>query len=382
MLLFSNSASAAGESKTPSGSQVEDPGKCLVYVGTYTGARSKGIYAYRMDLATGFLTSLGLVAETPNPSFLDLNPQRHFLYAANEIDHFEGKASGAVSAFSMDPTTGKLSLLNQRPSVGAGPCHLVLDQNGRNLLVANYGSGSIAVLPVGEDGRLGEASAFIQHAGKSINPERQAGPHAHCLTLAPDNRFALACDLGLDKILIYQFDAQTGKLVPNQPAFAPTKAGAGPRHLVFHPDSRHAFLISELDSTITVFEHEAGHGALKEVQTISALPADSQAASSAAEIAIHPSGKFLYASNRGHDSIAIFAINPAKGTLTLIGHEPTQGKTPRHFGIDPTGKFLLAANQDSDSIVVFAINDTTGRLKPAGQTVHIAAPACIIFLQR
>jgi 6-phosphogluconolactonase len=381
MLLFSNIAGAAGESQAPPGRRGEDPGKCLVYVGTYTGAKSKGIYGYQLDLATGSLTALGLAAETPNPSFLDINPRKHFLYAANEIDHFGGKASGAVSAFSIDPATGKLSLLNQRPSIGTGPCHLVLDRGGRNLLVANYNSGSITALPIGPDGRLGETTAFIQHAGKSVHPERQEGPHAHCLALDAENRFALACDLGLDKILIYRFDAKTGKLVPSEPAFAQTKSGAGPRHLVFHPDGRHLFLINELDSTITVFDYDSAHGAMRETQTIPALPDDFKAASTAAEIAVHPSGKFLYASNRGHDSIAVFAIDPAKGTLTLVGHQPSQGKTPRHFGIDPTGKYLLAANQDSNTIVVFTIDPATGALKPAGQTVQITAPACVTFLQ-
>jgi 6-phosphogluconolactonase len=360
----------------------DNPHGLLVYVGTLSGAKSKGIYAYRMDPATGSLSPIGLAAETPSPSFLDIDGRGRFLYAANEINHFEGKAAGAVSAFAIERETGKLTLLNQRSSVGAGPCHVALDRTGKFALVANYGSGSVAVLPVEADGRLGEARTFRQHEGRSVNPERQAGPHAHCMALDPANRFALACDLGLDKVLIYRFDPQAGTLTPNEPAHAEIKPGSGPRHLAFAPDGRHVYVINEMEATVVAFDYDAKRGALKETQTISALPDDFKGQKWAAEIEVHPSGKFLYASNRNHNSIAVFAIDKRTGKLTLVQHEPTQGKTPRHFTIDPTGRFLLVANQDSDNIVVFSIDTATGRLKPAGQTVEAPTPMCIKFVPR
>jgi 6-phosphogluconolactonase len=373
-VLFSSSsidaAAATASSKQP-----------LVYVGAFTGpSKGKGIYAYRMDLDSGAMTPLGLAAETDSPTFLDVDSKGRHVYAINEIEHFDGKPAGAVSAFSIDRASGKLTPLNQLSSVGTGPCYVMVDRGGRNALVANYAGGSIAVLPIGSDGRLKDASAFIQHTGKSVNPDRQAGPHAHCLTLDPAGHFAFACDLGLDKILIYKLDSKSGKLVPNHPAFAEVKPGDGPRHIAFDPSGHFAYVITEMHSTIVAFKYDSRRGALEEVQTVSSVPDDFTGNKWGAEIQVHPSGKFLYASNRNHDSIAVFAIDAATGKLTSLQHEPTQGKTPRYFTLDPTGKFLLAANQDSDTIVIFRVDPTTGRLTPTGQTVQIPGPACIKFV--
>ncbi len=349
-----------------------------VYVGTYTGGKSKGIYLFHLDMASGKLTAVGLAAETTNPSFLAIHPGRRFLYAVNEIENFDGKKSGAVSAFAIDPETGHLTLLNRQPSGGAGPCHLVVDKQGKNVLVANYGSGSVAVLPIQADGRLGPPTSTIQHSGSSVNPQRQEGPHAHSINLDAANRHALAADLGLDKVFIYRFDADRGTLSPNDPPFAAVAPGAGPRHFAFHPNGRTAYVINEMGMTVTVFSYDAGTGALKTLQTISTLPEGAHGENySTAEVQVSPNGKFLYGSNRGHDSIAIFQIDPHTGLLTYVGNEPTQGKTPRNFGIDPTGTYLLAANQDSNTIVVFRIDPQTGRLTPTGNTAEVPMPVCV-----
>ena len=377
MLVVGNCAATADDSAA------DKRKKCLVYIGTYTDTpgKSKGIYVLELDPATGLLTPLGVAAETINPTFLDLSPDRRFLYAANEIGNFENKSAGAVSAFAIDDATGKLTLLNQTSTRGDGPCHVVLDKKGRHALVANYGGGSVAVLPIDKDGKLGEAAAFVQHQGRSINPQRQGEPHAHCVALDKDNHFAFVCDLGLDKVMIYRFDPKKGTLTPNEAApFSSVQAGAGPRHMVFSRDDRYAYVINELKPLITVFAYDARSGALKELQTIRDLPEDFKGENSGAEIELHPSGRFLYASNRGHDSIAVFAVDPKKGTLTLVQHQSTQGKTPRNFGIDPTGKYLLAANQDSNNVVVFQIDETDGRLKPTGCNLKMPAPVCVKFL--
>lgn len=355
-------------------------GEYFVYIGTYTRGESKGIYAYRLQVPTGELTSLGLAAETPNPSFLALHPSRRFVYAVSEIATYEGQKSGAVSGFAVDPKTGKLSFLNKAASGGGGPCHLVVDKAGKNVLVANYGGGSVAVLPVRKDGRLAEASAFVQHSGSSVNPKRQQGPHAHSINLSPDNRFAVAADLGLDQVLVYRFDPSKGSLAANDPAYAKVNPGAGPRHFAFHPDGRFAYVINELQSTVTAFAYDAGRGVLKELQTITTLPKDFAGENYTAEVQVHPTGKFLYGSNRGHDSIAVFAVDAAKGTLTPVEHVSTQGKTPRNFGIDPTGSYLFAANQNTGNIVIFRIDAKTGRLKPTGQVLEVPSPVCVKFM--
>jgi 6-phosphogluconolactonase len=355
-------------------------GALWVYVGTYTQGKSQGIYRFNLDLGAGKLTPAGVTPGVNNPSFLAIHPNRRFLYAVIEIDNFGGQKSGAVSAFAIDAKTGNLTLLNQQPSRGGGPCHLTVDKGGKCVLVANYGGGSVAALPIEADGRLGAPTAFIQHEGKSANPRRQEGPHAHCILLDQANRLAFAADLGLDKILVYRFDAAKGTLVAHNPPAASVAAGSGPRHFAFHPSGRYAYVINELASTVTAFRYDSRKGALETLQTISSLPSGFSGNNSTAEIAVHPSGKFLYGSNRGHNSIVIYAIDEATGRLTLVGHQPTQGKTPRNFAIDPTGNYLLAANQDSDSIVVFRIDGKTGQLQPTGQSVEVPMPVCVVMM--
>jgi len=355
--------------------------KYLVYVGTYTEpqSQSKGIYAYRYDASSGKLNSLGLAAEAINPSFLAVHPNRRFLYAVNEVADHLGKSSGAISAFSIDAATGKLKLLNQVASLGADPCYITLDKSGKFVLVANYTGGSVAVFPVLPDGRLGKASAFVQHTGHGTNPERQEGPHAHSIDLSTDNRFAFVDDLGLDELLVYRFDAEKGMLTPNDPPFAKLDAGAGPRHFALRADGKFAYVVSEMQSSVTVFSYDAG--AFRRLQTLSTLPKDFSARNEDAEIEVHPSGKFLYASNRGHDSIAVFSIDQAKGTLTLVEHVPAGGKEPRHFEIDPAGKRLFVENQKSDDIVVFRIDEKTGRLTKTEEKLDVGAPVCVKFVR-
>ncbi len=352
----------------------------LVYVGTYTGASSKGIYVSKLDPATGKLSSLELAVETRNPSFLAVHPNGRFLYAIGEIGDSNGKRPGAVSAFSIEAKTSKLTLLNQQSSGGAGPCHLTADKTGRCLLVANYGNGSIAALPLQADGRLSPPSVSIQHHGSSVDPQRQAGPHAHFITTDPANRLALVCDLGLDKVLTYRLDAPKASLTAHDPPAVAIKAGSGPRHLAFHPTGRLVYVINEMGSSLSVFSWDAERGQLRDLQMVSTLPEKFTGHSSGAEVQVHPSGKFVYASNRGHDSIAVFAIDARTGMLTCAGYQPTQGKTPRHFAIDPSGKWLLAENQDSNNIVVFGVDPKTGALSPTGQVLEVGAPACAVFV--
>ena len=296
------------------------------------------------------------------------------------MDDGKGKGNGTVSAFAIEPESGKLTLLNQQSSGGGGPCHVAVDAKGKCVLTANYGSGSVAVLPIQADGSLGAPATTIQHTGSGPNPERQVGPHAHFITPSPDDRFALACDLGLDKVIAYQLDAKAPKLTPAMPEFAKVAPGAGPRHLTFSPDGKFVYVINEMISSITAFRYEAKTAALTEVQTISTLPKDSATTSYCAEIAMHPTGKFLYGSNRGHDSIAVFAVEKQSGKLTALEYPSTQGRTPRHFAIDPTGRWLLAENQGSDTVVVFSLDTVTGQLKPTGQTVAVGSPVCAVFV--
>jgi 6-phosphogluconolactonase len=354
----------------------------LVYAGTYTGGKSEGIYIFRLDQKSGAMEPRGVAKGVSNPSFLALAPSGRFIYAACEVAEFAGEKSGAIAAFAIDEKTGALALINQQPSGGGGPCHLVVDRAGRNVLVANYGGGSVSVLRIEEDGRLGRASAFVQHEGSSVNPQRQARPHAHSINLDAANRFAFAADLGLDKVLIYRFAAERGTLEAAEQPFAALAPGSGPRHFAFHPAGRHAYVINEMASTVTAFTYDAPRGALAELQTLSTLPEGFSGRNSTAEVQVAPSGKFLYGSNRGHDSIAVFAIDLEKGTLAPVEHKPTGGKTPRNFGIDPTGTFLLAANQGSDSIVVFRIDGATGRLEATGEAASVPTPVCVKFLER
>jgi len=351
------------------------PQAVRVYVGTYTGAKSKGIYQVRLDLATGALGEPELAGEVANPSFLAIHPTNKFVYAVSEA----GGKDATVSAFAVAPETGKLTFLNKQPTRGNGPCYVSVDKTGKAALAANYGSGSVCAMPIGAGGELGEATAFIQHTGSGPNAARQKGPHAHCIDLTPDNRFTLVCDLGLDKIFVYRLDAAKATLTPNDPPSASVAPGAGPRHVAFHPSGKFVYVINEMAGTVTAFTYDAARGAMTEFQTVPTLPADFKGNSSTAEIVVHPSGKFLYGSNRGHDSIAIFAV-AEDGRLTPRGHQSTLGKTPRCFGIDPTGVWLVAANQGSDNVVAFRIDAETGGLKPAGAPVMVGSPVCVKFM--
>jgi len=352
----------------------------FVYVGTYTAEQSKGIYAYRFDAATGQFTPLGLVAETSNPSFLAVHPNHKILYAVNETGNFQNQSSGAITAFAIDSRTGKLTLLNQVASRGADPCYVAVDKTGKYVLVANYGGGSVAVFPVLKGGKLGEATSVLQYKGTGANPERQESPHAHWIDFSPDNRFVIAADLGLDHLNVYKFGTSKGSLVPNQPAVVQLQPGAGVRHFAFHPNARFAYAVNEMQSSVVSFAYDPAHGTLHELQTISMLPKGFSGKNDAAEIQIHPNGKFLYASNRGHDSIAVFSIDPSKGTLTPVQYVPTQGKAPRYFAIDPSGSRLWVANQNSGTIVIFQIDPTSGRLTSTGQVLQIASPVCLRFV--
>jgi len=354
----------------------------LVFVGTFTGKDSKGLYLMRMDPRTGALTKPELVAEAASPSFLALHPNHRFLYSVNEVDSLDGKrGGGAVSAFAIDPASGKLTPLNRQPSGGTSPTHISIDHKGRNVLVANYGSGSVVVLPVGEDGELAPVSSIDQHQGRGADPQRQEGPHAHCANLDPANRFAFSCDLGLDKVFVSRFDPAKHTIAPNDPPAAAVAPASGPRHLAFHPSGKFVYVVNEMACTVTAFGYDPDRGTLEQLQSVSTLPEGFSGEKSGAEIAVHPSGKFLYSSNRGDaNNIALFRIDQQTGKLTPAGHTSTQGKAPRSFGIDPSGTWLLAANQDTSNVVVFRIDADTGELKPVGVNVAVPTPVCITFL--
>lgn len=375
LLIFSAFLAQFASSQNSSGKS-----SYFMYVGTYTGPDSKGIYAFRFDPASAKVAPLGLAAESTNPSFLALDPTGHFLYAVNEVGDFGGAQSGAVSAFAIDRKTGKLAFLNEVPSRGAGPCHLSLDKSGKYVLVANYDGGSVAVFPILPGGRLGASTAFVQHRGHGPNAERQEAPHAHEIQPTPDNRFAIVADLGLDQLLVYRFDAAKGSLEPNAPPFALVEPGAGVRHFVFHPGGKHVFALNEMGGSITGFSFDSAKGVLRSQQLISTLPQNFKSKNESAEIAVSSDGRFLYASNRGPDDIAVFAIDSQSGILKLVEHVPTKGKMPRNFVIDPSGHYLLVANQDSNNIVVFRIDRKTGRLADTGQVINAPSPVSIVFV--
>lgn len=356
----------------------------LVYVGTasYSGQVSKSILAFRFNPKTAELSPLGVAGEADNPGFLAVHPNQHTLYAVNETGNQKAQTGGSVSAFALDRQTGKLKLLNNVAAHGAHPCHLTVDKAGKYVVVASYFGGAVESFPVKPDGRLGDTASVVRHTGRSINKERQEAPHPHGLKLSPDSRFALVADLGIDKLMIHQFNAQDGTLTPNKQLSATLPPGAGPRHVAIAPSGKFAFVVNELNSTVSAFSRNVTSGALDLAQTLSTLPKDFKGENSGAEIEVFPSGSFLYVSNRGHDSIAVFSIDASKGTLTPIEQVSTQGKTPRNFGIDPTGSFLIAANQDSQNLVVFRIHPETGRLTPAGQSVKTTrAPVCVTFVR-
>lgn len=348
----------------------------LLYVGTYTSGKSEGVYMYSMNAATGALTPRSSI-KSINPSFLVVNPGR-FLYAVNEVPELDGKPTGGVSAFAIDPFAAKLTFINQQPSEGTDPCHLSFDRQRKNLLVANYTSGTVSVLPIQRDGSLGAAIDVKQHEGSGPR-EQQKSAHAHCIKLDRANRFAVAADLGSDKVMIYRFNQLNGKLEPGQQPSATLHPGAGPRHLTFHPNGKYLYVINELDSSLTTFKYDAAKGSLTAFETVSTLPRDFVGTSYCADIHISKSGRFLYGSNRGHNSIVVFAIDPRTARLSLVEHVSTQGNWPRNFVIDPTGQFLLVANQRSDNVVVFRIDAQTGRLTPTGHTAEILAPVCLQY---
>ncbi len=346
----------------------------LVYLGTYTGPQSQGIYAVRFDAATGAVSEPFVAAATPNPSFVLIHPNRKFVYAVDE------SRQGAVHAFAIEPGTGKLKALNVVSTRGSGPCYISLDHTGRFLMAANYNSGSIAVFPVGTDGLLGEATAFVQHQGHGANPARQKGPHAHWIEAAPGNRFVLASDLGLDEVLVYRFDAAKGTLTPNTPPAYQGPPGAGPRHFAFSPNGHFGYLASEMAHSVTALAWDGRLGTLRSLQSLSLAPDDFQPENTAAEIAVSRSGRFVYASDRGHDSISVFAISPVNGHMTLVERDSTGGKEPRNFALDPSGRYLFAANQNSDSVVIFRVDPASGKLTPTGTKISLASPVCVAFM--
>jgi 6-phosphogluconolactonase len=362
----------------------------LVYIGTYTEpirfgtgkilqGKGEGIYICRLDQTSGALELVGKTTGVTNPSYLAFDSTGCFLYAVNELKEYQDKPTGTVSAFAVDPKTGKLEFLNKKPTHGTDPCHVLVDQKRRYVFVANFMSGSVCVLPVLDDGSLGEASDFIQHQGSGIDPARQKGPHAHSVTLDEAGRFAFVPDLGLDKLMAYTFDPKRGMLEANEVPWVKMKPGAGPRHVAFHPGGRLAFLINELDSTLASLSYDGRKGTFNVLQIVPTLPEGYHGESTCADIQVSPSGAFVYGSNRGHDSIVIYRINQRTGRLTCVGHQPTQGKTPRSFGVDPGGRFLLVANQDSDTIVTFKIEPKTGKLLPTGHTLPVPTPVCVKF---
>lgn len=358
------------------------PAGRLVFVGTYTGEKtgSKGIYAFRFDDASGALTPLGLKAETASPSFLATNASGRVLYAVNEVGNFGGGKAGSVSSFSVDPATGGLTPLGEPVSTqGEHPCHLQCDATGRALAVANYSGGNFAVFPLGPDGRIGTPPTILRGKGAGPNKARQSGPHGHQTVFDPSNRFMLAVDLGIDQVLVYRFDAATGRVAANEPASAALPPGSGPRHLAFHPSGRFVFVINELDSTISTLSWTPETGVLAPLSTVSTLPQGFAATSSTAEIAVHPNGRFVYGSNRGHDSIAVFTAG-ADGRLTPVEHEPTRGQAPRHFTLDPSGRWLIAANQNSNSLAVFGVDQNSGALTPSGPLAPVGGPVCVLFM--
>ena len=345
----------------------------LVYFGTYTDGDSEGIYLSRLDAASGRMGPVSLAAEVDSPNFLALHPTGRFLYAVSGIGE-DPPPVGSVYSFAIDPSTGALDHLNRQPSGGEGPCHLDVDGAGRYLLAANYLGGSVAALPIREDGSLGEPTDTRRHSGVGVHPERQDGPHPHSINLDPADRFAYVPDLGVDKVYVYELD-DAGTLRPAEPPWVELQAGAGPRHLDFHPNGRYAYLINELDSTVSAFA--LGAGRLDSLQTVSTLPDDFDGTNYTADIHVAGSGRFLYGSNRGHDSIAIFAVDEDTGELTYLDREPTRGQFPRNFTIDPSGSLMLVANQDSGTVLTFRVDRQDGTLEHTGDVAEVPYPVCV-----
>ena len=380
LVLFTATACKSGSGGSGASVKADE---AWVYFGTYTNPnnKSKGIYVSRLDLEKGTLSAPELAVESTSPAFLAIHPSHKHLYAVNEMPNFEGQRTGSVSAFAIDRATGKLTLLNQQPSNGAGPCYISLDKTGQMAMIANYGAGSVASLPIEKDGKLQRPATTIQHTGSSVNQQRQKEPHAHSINPDKANRFAFACDLGTDKIYTYRMDPAKGTLTAHDPPSVSVAPGGGPRHFAFHPGGKYAYANNEMTLTVTAFAYDADKGVLQEIQTLSTLPAGvTGGGNSTAETQVHPSGRFVYVSNRGHNTIAGFSVDQSTGKLAPIGHFPTAGRTPRNFGIDPTGEYLLAANQQSDTVVLFRIDPQTGALTQSGDPVTVPAPVCVKFL--
>ena len=372
----------AGAAASPPGysAQTAPAGsKYFVYIGTYTGPKSKGIYAYRYDAAAFKLDAIGLVGEMVRPSFLTLHPNQQFLYAVSELGN-DGRKNGSITAFRIDRNSGALTALNTVSSGGGGACHLVVDKTGKSLLVANYGTGSVAAFAVNPDGRLSGPTTLMQHSGASVDRRRQGGPHAHAVVLSADNRFVFVPDLGLDRIFSYRLDPATAHLTPNDPPFVAVKPGSGPRHFAFSPGGRFAYSVHEMGSMVTAFAYRGRGGKAEPTadhfNSARRFPRRGQLGGNRGRC----QGTFLYASNRGHDSITVFAIEPKQGRLTVVENVATQGRTPRNFKIDPSGRYLFAANQDTNNIVIFRIDPETGRLTPTGQVLQVQSPVCVQFV--
>ena len=345
-----------------------------VYFGTHSTGPGLGFSIAHFDTDTGALTTPKLAIEATSPAYFVIHPDGRHLYTCNS------GSPGGVSAYGIERATGQLTLLNKEPSGGGDASYVCVDQTGRHVLVANYEGGNIAVFALQPDGRIGGRTAFAQHTGSGVDPKRQTHAYAHSIIVDPTNRFALVADLGLDRLFVYRFDEKNGSLQPNDPPFATVRPGSGARHARFHPNGRWVYLISEMGSTVTAFHWDSAHGTLTEFQTISTLPADFKGTSACAEIEVHPNGRFLYGSNRGHDSLAVFTIDPDTGRLAPLEHVSTQGKTPRNFAFDPTGRWIICTNHGSDNAVVFRVDETTGRLTPAGRPVSVPSPFCERFL--
>jgi 6-phosphogluconolactonase len=352
-----------------------------LYVGAYTSPKNPGITVMKFDLSTGELKGMTLAAETQNPTFLAIHPTGRWLYAINEIGNYEGQRAGSVSAFAIDSATGKLTALNRVSSKGPGPCHISIDRSGKAALIANYGGGSVASYRISSDGRLSEAVSFHQHEGKGPNARRQEGPHAHSINVSPDNRYAIVADLGTDELKVYRLDAETATLTPQEQRGYKPAAGSGPRHFTFHPNGKWAYVNGELDSTVTALEWDARNGVFKPINTQSTLPADFTGSNTTAEVRVHPNGRTVYVSNRGHESIAAFRVRP-DGGVEPLQHISVQGQMPRNFVLDPAGRWLLAANQRSDNIVVMRVDAASGKLEYSGKGIIVGAPVCLRFLPR
>ncbi|QDT93113.1 lactonase family protein [Gimesia algae] len=350
----------------------------LVFISAFAPGEKGAIHAYKMNPKTGELKLVERTSDVEHPFFLAVSPDNKFLYSIHAPGKFSGKDNEFVSAFALEGRTGKLKLLNRQSSLGTASCYLDIDKSGKAVVVANYTTGSVTSLPVKADGSLGEPKTFIQHTGSSVNPQRQKEPHAHCSVISPDEKFVFAADLGLDKILAYQLDPQTAKMTPAEQPFVRTIPGAGPRHLTFHPDGKQMYVINELKNSITEFDYHPESGLLIEGQTISTLPEDFTGTSHCADLKFTPDGKFLYGTNRGHDSIAAYQVDE-QGKLTLIEIAPSLGKGPQNLAVTADGKFLICANMPGNNVVVFQIDDETGKLSPTGDPVEIPSPSCIMI---